>query len=444
MLFSLGGGRARAATLPNPLFGSRRSSVPRTGETPPARVRRLALAAVAATVTTATVSSGWLGVGPAHADDVALPTALPDSFYSQPADIATHRDGDILAVRPRTTPPGFFDVRTYQLKFRSSDSQGKPIAAVTTLLVPIHKQVNGPLLSFQHIINAVGLECAPSQALWTTDPNLTIREAPGLNGALQRGWTVSIPDHLGPRSAYGAARLGGQIALDATRAVQRFAPAQVARSKVAMAGYSGGGMATAWAAALAPTYAPELNIVGAAYGGVPMDLIKMAEGLGYNNPHPAFGLAFAAAIGLSREYPQQIPMMKFLSPLGKQMYSEMRNACTNDILRLGAGHSAKQVSVGGEQIFEDPTARRVVQDNSLAFYPGVAKTPIFEWHSPTDVLIPVASIDQTMRRYCRAGTRVQQFSTPSPDHMSAAVIGLLPAFDYLGDRFAGLPAPSTC
>jgi hypothetical protein len=29
---------------------------------------------------------------------------------------------------------------------------------------------------------------------------------------------------------------------------------------MAMAGYSGGGMATAWAAALAPDYAPELDI----------------------------------------------------------------------------------------------------------------------------------------------------------------------------------------
>jgi hypothetical protein len=402
------------------------------------------LACIALTVAGLGAAITATAAGPAHADNVALPTSLSDPFYAAPADIGRFRDGDIIATRTRVNPPAFVDVRTYQIKFRTTDSEGAPIAAVTTLLVPVHKQANGPLLSFQHIINATGLECAPSQALWTSDPNLTIREAPGLNVALQRGWTIAIPDHLGPRSSYGAAKLGGQITLDGVRAVQHFSPAGVARSKVAMAGYSGGGMATAWAAALAPTYAPDLDIVGAAYGGVPMDLIKMAEGLGYNNPHPAFGLAFAAAIGLSREYPQQIPMLKYLSPVGMRMFLEMRNACTNDILRLGAGHSAKEVSVGGEQIFEDPTARRVVRDNSLVFYPGTPTTPIFEWHSPTDVLIPVSSIDQTLGRYCRAGVRVQHFSTPSPDHMSAAVIGLLPAFNYLGDRFAGIPAPSTC
>lgn len=385
-----------------------------------------------------------VGAGEAHAENVALPTPLPDNFYAQPANLAAYAPGQIIRVRGHVNPPLFADLRTYQITFRSTDSQGKPIAAVTTVLVPDRHRTNGPLLSFQHIINATGLQCAPSQALWTQDPNLTIREAPGLNVALQRGWTIAIPDHLGRRSAYGAAKVGGQITLDGIRAVQSFAPARVAHSRVGLAGYSGGGMATAWAAALAPTYAPDLNIAGAAYGGVPMNLIKMAEGLGYNRPHPAFGLAFAAAIGVSREYPQQIPMLRYLSGLGRQMYIGMRNACTNDILRLGAGHDAQQVTIGGRAIFDDPKARRVVEENSLSLYPGIPKTPVFEWHSPTDVLIPVSSIDYTLGRYCRAGVRVQRLSTPSPDHLSAAVIGLLPAFAYLTDRFNGLPAPSNC
>ncbi|MGV9712305.1 lipase family protein [Gordonia sp. NPDC003424] len=385
-----------------------------------------------------------VGGGLARAEPVSLPTPLPDTFYSPPKNIAAYEPGAIIESRARANPPAFFDVRTFQLKFRSTDSQGKPIAAVTTLLVPNHKRPNGPLLTFQHIINATGLECAPSQALWTQDPNLTIREAPALNVVLQQGWTVAIPDHLGPRSSYGAAKLGGQIALDGIRAAQRFAPAGVAHSSVGMAGYSGGGMATAWAAALARTYAPELHIVGAAYGGVPMNLIKMAEGLGYANPHPAFGLAFAAAIGLSREYPAQIPMLRYLSPLGWQMYLGMRNACTNDILRLGAGHDAQQVSTGGRAIFDDPTARRVVEENSLSLYPGIPSMPVFEWHSPTDVLIPVSSIDYTLNRYCRAGARIERLRTPAPDHLSAAVIGMLPALRYLSDRFAQLPAPSNC
>ncbi|NMO02449.1 lipase [Gordonia sp. TBRC 11910] len=380
----------------------------------------------------------------ASAAQVAAPTPLPDPFYSAQPNLKGRHAGDILQVRGRENPPGFFDIKTYQLKFVTTDVNGKPMAAITTLMLPNRRVADGPLLSFQHVINAVGLQCAPSQALWTSDPNLAIREAPALNVALQKGWAVAIPDHLGPRSAYGAALLGGRITLDGIRAVRAFSAANLAKSKVAMAGYSGGGMATAWAAALAPTYAPELKMVGAAFGGVPMDLIKMAQGLGYDNPHPAFGLAFAAAIGLAREYPKQIPMADHLTPLGHAMLNEMRNACTNDILRIGAGHSAKQVAEGGKQVFEDPVARKVVQDNSLALFPGHPQIPVFEWHSPIDGLIPVDAIDATDARYCRAGVRMEMVRIPTPDHMTAAVLGVLPALNYLSDRFDGKPAPSNC
>ena len=65
----------------------------------------------------------------------ALPTPLPDPFYRAPANLDKKRNGDILAARSRSNPPGFFDVRTYQLSFRSSDSLGQPIAAVTTARV---------------------------------------------------------------------------------------------------------------------------------------------------------------------------------------------------------------------------------------------------------------------------------------------------------------------
>lgn len=79
--------------------------------------------------------------------------------------------------------------------------------------------------------------------MYTDDPKLAIREAPGLNVAIAKGWSVAIPDHLGPSSAYGAAKLGGQITLDGIRAAQRFDALGLGASPVGMAGYSGRGMA---------------------------------------------------------------------------------------------------------------------------------------------------------------------------------------------------------
>lgn len=160
-------------------------------------MRRLRMSAVSVSAA-AVVAAGLLTFSPAGAAEVDRPTPLADSFYSTPKNTAEKKNGDILRVRQRPAPPGFFQEKTYHLQFRSTDSHGEPIAAVTTVMVPDSARKNGPLPSFQHVVNALGLKCAPSQALWTSDPNLAIREAPALNVALQRGWTVSIPDHLGP------------------------------------------------------------------------------------------------------------------------------------------------------------------------------------------------------------------------------------------------------
>ncbi|MEU6585435.1 lipase family protein [Nocardia sp. NPDC046763] len=376
-----------------------------------------------------------------HADPI-YPAPDPDPFYAQPADIAGHNPGDVLAVRPMPPLPMFPETTVTMVKFRSTNSEGGPIAAVTTVLTPREHQPDGPLLSYQHIINSLGSECAVSRVLYTDDPNLQVREAVALNVALRRGWSVALPDHLGPNSAYGAARLGGMITLDGIRAAKRLPELAVANSRVAMAGYSGGGMATAWAAALAPRYAPELGIAGAATGGVPMNLVKMVNALGLQ-PHPVFGLAMAAAIGLEREYPDRLPISTQMNAAGLAARNAMANGCANEIMAIGAGHSAPEFAAS-TSLIDDPAVMSVLQENSLELYDGVPNTPIFEWHSPSDPLIPVDAIVNTDHRYCAAGVQLEMDLNPSPEHLSAAVLELPAVLQWIDARLRGEPAPSNC
>ncbi|MDV6284546.1 lipase family protein [Rhodococcus jostii] len=374
--------------------------------------------------------------------DVAALVPDPDPFYAAPEDLASHLPGDVLKLRQ--LPPSYYfpGSALWELLFRTTDSRGLPIAANTTYVLPPNHVPDGPLASYQHIINSLGHKCKIASELYTDDPMHQIREAAGLNIALARGWAVALPDHLGPRMAYGAAKLGGQVTLDGIRAVQKVPELQVQKSKVGLAGYSGGGMATAWASALAPTYAPELDIVGVAAGGAPMNLVKMGEALGAN-PHPAFGLAMAAALGLEREYPDRVNVTGQLNNNGRWMRQMIGNGCTNEIMFWGLGHSAAEMT-DNRNFMDDPDAWKVMEENSLELYPGVPSAPLFEWHSPTDALIPVDSIDHTIQRYCAAGVAVQSLLTPSPDHLSAAVLGLVPGLDWMDARFRGDPAPSTC
>nr|WP_306306494.1 lipase family protein [Nocardia vinacea] len=369
------------------------------------------------------------------------PQPDPDPFYAAPADLGAHQPGDVLDVRAMPPVPLFPGATVTLVKFRSTDSHGGPIAATTTILTPFGHQPDGPLLSYQHFINSLGTRCAVSHMLYSGDVNLSTT-ASMLNVMLQEGWSIAMPDHLGPQFALGAAHLGGHIVLDGIRAAKRLPELAVQHSPVAMAGYSGGGLATSWAAVLQPSYAPELQLAGAAIGGVPVNLVTMAQTLGLE-PHPAFGLAMATAIGLEREYPEEMPTSLYLNPRGMALRDAMANRCTNEILVIGANGSAREF-VTTTSVFDKPEARSVVEDNSLEIYPGVPEIPMFEWHSPSDPLIPVDAINITNRRWCNAGVQLQTRLVSVPEHLSAAVAGAPEVLGWLNGRVHGEPAPVAC
>ncbi|MGV9836475.1 lipase family protein [Nocardia niigatensis] len=381
-----------------------------------------AAALACAGIVTATVAGGGVA-----AADPAMPPLPADAFYA-PIDIpSSAQPGDILQSRPMPAPFGLLSDVT-QIRFVSTDSLGRLIPAIATVLAPPGRH-GGPVLIYGQSVNALGLRCAPSQALWSSDPNIAMRESITFNAVLAAGWTMVLPDHLGPRSAYGAAKLGGQIMLDTARAVRRDDELGLGESPLALAGYSGGGMAAAWAAALQPTYAPELSFIGAAVGGVPTNLEAMAEQLGHSR-HPAFGLAAAAAFGLEREYGDQLPISEYLNDAGRAYRAQMNDACTNEILTLGAGHNVDDFATSF-QLFYSPQTRAILQQNSLVRYAGVPEMPVFEWHSPTDPLIPLDDLAATMDRWRASGDSVTSVAMPAPEHLTAAVMGIPAAIDFL-------------
>ncbi|MGW4535760.1 lipase family protein [Nocardia sp. NPDC004340] len=379
-------------------------------------------------------------VTPAGADSI-YPIPDPDPFYAAPADLAAHQPGDVLRVRAMPPVAVFPGATVTLVQFRSANSRDEPIAATTTVLTPAGHRPDGPLMSYQHFINALGTRCAVSHQLYSDDPNL-LTTASILNVAMAQGWSIALPDHLGPYFAFGATRLGGRIVLDGVRAVKQVPELASQQSPVALAGYSGGGMATGAAAAMQPTYAPELKLAGAAIGGAPMNLLTMVEALGYN-PHPAFGLVMAAAIGLEREYPSQLPISSYLNQRGLAIRDAMANDCTNQILADGLGGSAREFMTDTSG-FDVGEGRAVLEENSLELFGEVPATPVFEWHSPDDPLIPVQAIDNTDHRWCAAGVPVQAMRVPAPEHLSGAVIGAPEVMAWLNGRVRGEPAPSNC
>lgn len=95
-----------------------------------------------------------------------------------------------------------------------------------------------------------------------------------IDHALGEGYVTLVPDYEGLSSAFTVGSLAGMTTLDGIRAALNFKTVvpDWNNTQLAMLGYSGGAIATGWAAQLASTYAPELTFVGVAEGGVPVNI----------------------------------------------------------------------------------------------------------------------------------------------------------------------------
>ncbi|MGK9271713.1 lipase family protein [Williamsia muralis] len=363
-----------------------------------------------------------------------MPATDSDPFYAEPAGIENAANGDVLRVQALPSP--FPGSSAQKVLFRSTNSQGEPIAAVTTVIVP-DGGARHDLLSYQPFTNSLGPQCAPSHQIFRGG----LQEQQLIGVALARGVAVNIPDHLGPTSAYGAARLGGTITLDSVRAVQSSPGFRVGDSRTVLAGYSGGAMATAFAGVLAPTYAPELDLVGLSAGGTPVNLEAIARTLGVA-PNPLFGLGFAASLGLEREYPNEVSLSEQLNGRGVALANQIRNACTDPIIDAGANMKIADVVDSGT-LANTQAGVDALNRNSVQMFPGAPRMPVLLYQGADDQLTPTSRVLATAAHWCRQGTRVQTVIVPG-DHGSTIAAGVPIALSYLNDRLAGAPAPSTC
>ena len=110
-------------------------------------------------------------------------------------------------------------------------------------------------------------------------------------------------------------------------------------SKVGLIGYSGGAIATEWAAELAPTYAPELDhrIVGAALGGT---FVDPAHNLRYINGSTLWaGVMPIGLIGIARAF--HIDLTPYLSEYGLQLFEKLQKASIIEVLAQYPGSPGK-------------------------------------------------------------------------------------------------------
>ncbi|KAA8648402.1 uncharacterized protein ATNIH1004_004287 [Aspergillus tanneri] len=386
---------------------------------------------------------------------VAVLPPSADPFYKAPAGYEATEPGTILAHRKVPHPIaalGPIPLRlagAYQILYRSNDNFGNPTVAVTTVLIPQNADTT-KLLSYQIPEDAPSPDCAPSYVLQTGPEKGDILSRLGIQihtvlfiAALEKGWVVSIPDFEGLQGAFLANRRAGYAVLDGIRAVlnsTKFTKVSP-NAKTSIWGYSGGSLATGFAAELQPLYAPELEIAGAALGG----LIGSIENVIYTlNKGPFVGLVFSGFHGMSHEYQDIASIIREQltdDPVKRNKFLQAADNCfLANVLQFTFEDIFSYFK--DPNILQYPAVQQAFADNNLGQY--APEIPLFVYKGSLDEISPVRDTESIVSGYCAAGTSVKYNEVVTHAHVILQMDGFAEAFAWLEKRMNGVPAEKRC
>jgi triacylglycerol lipase len=389
----------------------------------------------------------WIGQPPHERLQRRARPDLPakDPFYVPPAGFEHSRPGTVLRTRDvELAFLGFVPqkVTATQLLYRSTDLNGLPQATVTTVVVPADRVAGsvGPILSYQCAIDAVAGCCFPSYALRRGSKAVgAVAQFEFLlvAAALAEGWVVSIPDHEGPQGIWGAPYEPGYHVLDGLRAALNHDPLDLsADTAIGLWGYSGGGLATAWAAEVYADYAAELNVVGAVLGSPVGDLGHTFRRL---NGTLFSGLPAMVVAALSHVYPDlERVITEHVTDEGKAILQSLEEMTTSRaVIRMARKDMGTLVDQPLEQILDSPAVQHVF--DSIKLGTAAPSIPVLIVQAVHDELISVEDIDELAAVYSAGGTDVTYHRDMLSEHLLLHPMSAPMTLRWLRDRFAGRP-----
>jgi len=389
----------------------------------------------------------WIGRPPHEELQPKVRPLLPtdDPFYRPPSGFQHAEPGTVL--RSRDVELAFLGlipqpVSAIQLLYRTMDMNGQPEACATTVIVPAEHAPGQPcpLLSYQCAIDAMSSRCFPSYALRRRAKalgSIAQLELFLIAAAVAEGWAVSVPDHEGLLGMWGAPYEPGYRTLDGIRAARNSDRVALSPSApIGLWGYSGGGLASAWAAEMCADYAPELDIVGAVLGSPVGDLGHTFRRL---NGRFFAGLPAMVVAALSHVYPDLDRVIKeHTNDEGRALLEGLETMTTvGAVLRMAGKNMGDYLDEPLEDILSSPEVSHVFESIKL----GVATPapPVLIVQAVYDYLIDVHDIDTLADAYSAGGADVSYHRDAFNEHMLLHPLSAPMALRWLTDRFARRP-----
>lgn len=377
-----------------------------------------------------------------------VPTALLNKLYPDPdkdpfyqvgeIDLNSYDVGEIVKSRKAMLNMivkfawGVLDSagKDHQIYYRTTDTYGKPQGGIATIIEPAVPAKNPGILAQQAYTDAASHSCCQSWGLTWLSNSTAWLTLPGpdsgipIKTALDNGHYVVITDFEGPKHGFAVGRQAGHTILDGIRATINYYHLS-SNTSVVLTGYSGGGHATSWAANLAPSYAQELNVVGAAYGGAPIDMLKLIKNLA---DKPFGGLGIAGLVGMANIYDDfNDEIFVNLKDAGKAMMKHVRSpgTCLMTLLKhyaMGSNRTIWDYFKDGEKILENKLIANTIKNETLLDDNEdltVPEFPRYIYHGTKDDIIPIDPMTQYVTQQCNGRAKIWYDEVHLADHMNA-------------------------
>ncbi len=418
------------------------------------RIGRVARRSTVAVTTGAlALGAATAAVGPAHAADFYTP---PAQFSASPGSIIRSEPSPLLLQIPgiKNQWPG----TATRIMYTSRYQDGTPAAVTGTVVEPTAPwRGKGPRPTVVLGPGTIGQgdQCAGSKlmslpvAIDPSKPSLALNyTALELNLLLINGVRVAITDYIGMGTpgihTYVNRVESGQAMLDAARAALKVEKAP-ANAPVGFSGYSQGGGASASAAELASSYAPELNVKASYAGAPPADLSKVIDQI--DGTFIVGGIGYAIN-GLEARYPELKTVVdKETTPRGRQVLKQLSTQCIADTgLSFGFQRTNSWTRDGkslSSVINRYPNVKKIVDEQRIGRLKPNA--PVLLEGGINDDVIPYGQVATLDRDWRAQGADVRMITNTIPpifpglvvNHALPMVFTLLPATNFLLSHFDG-------
>lgn len=390
-------------------------------------------------------------------------------FYTPPNPLPPGAPGDIIRSEPSRIaldPAGHgrYSGTGTRIMYQSLNSFGQPVPVTGTYFEPERPWPgtgSRPLIALAPFGQGLGDQCAVSRLVSEGGMHyggyldfVFYFEEGFIATMLDRGFALVVTDYQGigtytPPTA-GLRIPNANAVIDSARAAQRLPGTSLdPRGPVAFWGYGPGGTAAGAAIEMAPSYAPELDVVGGWVGAPVADYALFADHADGSMLVGTVGYALNAFIGA---FPESEPgIMAALTPRGVDFVQKTRYNCIDEvIMKFMFRHLQPYFIQDFRQVLGSEPMRSALAAQRLGTLKPAAPVQINinRW----DPLSPWVGARQLAADWCGQGADVEFWTNQQPPFLNKTGANNLMTYfvegergiAWITDRFNRLPTTPNC